>query len=123
MSEGEYGVVGTVGVGSVAAGSLDDYMQVVRRSVHRAGLDANRAPWDFGVDVCRHDSTRSLRQDTFPHHKISPRRISLLGGLKEGDEGLRQGSFDPSGGPKQRREEAYPAGADLMVREGVLAEG
>src|SRR5829696_4681222 len=124
MSEGEYGVVGTVGVGSVAAGSLDDYVQVVRRSVHRAGLDANRAPWDFGVDVCRHDSTRSLRQDTFPHHEISPRRISLLAGLKEGDEGFGR---DPSTRPAARNSAAraamWTSWPQACIRPFVAAKG
>src|SRR5215212_12035866 len=89
VREGEYGVVRTVGVGPVAAGSLDDYAQVVRGSVYRASLDADRAPRDVRVDVRRHDRARSLRQSPFPHDKVRPRRVSLFARLKEGGEGLR----------------------------------
>ena len=79
----------TVGIGSVAAGSLDGYVQVVRGSVYRTGLHTDRAPGDVGVDVRCYDRAYFLLQHTFSDDQIRPRRVSFLARLEEGGERLR----------------------------------
>jgi len=90
-----------VGIGAVSSRPLDGDTKVVRGSVHRPGLDAEGTPRDLGVDVRGDDRTRAAGQSPLLDGQIRPRRVGLLAGLKEGEEGFRKGPFDPSGGPEQ----------------------
>jgi hypothetical protein len=112
--------VRAVRISPVAAGSLDADAQVVRGGVYRTGLGAHRSPSDLRVNVRRHDSTRSLRQRSFPDDQISARRIGLLARLEKSDEGLRQRPFDPPSGPEQRRKRGHVNVVAAGVHEPVL---
>ena len=77
-----------VGIGAVSPRPLDGDTEVIRGSVHRPILDAEGAPRDLGVDVRGHYGTRLSHQGALSDYQIGPRRIGLLAGLKEGEEGL-----------------------------------
>jgi hypothetical protein len=93
-----------VGIGAVSPRPLDGDTEVVRGSVHRPGLDAEGTPRNLRVDVRGHDGIRLPHQGSLSDYQIGPRRVGLLAGLKEGEEGFRQGPLDPSGGPEQGNE-------------------